>query len=207
MPRKRLSASSSERGGGYLSDLLDIFRLHAEAWQMELSTKAELRILHSQKQLLEARQDLVQTELRARRNITLSLYQGEEDEAQLQLQRTIRSVPAEQARASLQSEIETERLLAEREHLRHLRRSGNAPLPPSPRPEVRALSGSPLETEVSSTQIEALALRAMTRFSQLPPAETEHAWTQWRDELASRFPPYAVEEILRRVTEMQSLLH
>lgn len=97
------------------------------------------------------------------------------------------------ARRIIGADLETQRLLKERDQLRRERLSHPAvgsptvpALPPPSRPEPTAL-----EAHVSDQQMEVLALRALTRFSNLPPDEEERRWDEWRRELHARLPPYA----------------
>ena len=197
-------------------------------WQAKLAegaTEAELRVLACQMRLIEGRRAVAEAELQAR--ISLAEIQraeamrelevrrqaaeletvAEEAEAERVLLSAVRQATPEQARRIIGADLETQRLLKERDQLRR-ERLGH---PAAGLPTVPALAppGGPepaaLEAHVSDQQMEALAVRALTRFSNLPPDEEERRWDEWRRELHVRLPPYAAQEIERRADELRGL--
>jgi len=218
--------------------LFDLFHLRYQAWLAEEGTEAQGRILACQQQMivqqqavaaaqlqaratlaraeLEAQTALAAAELTARRQRAELTLEAEEAEAELRLHRRLQQAPPQAARLILDAEIETQKLLAERDQLRRLRLTGPAS-PPSP--AALPLPGSPalapgtspagtpaLDVHITDQQIESLALRAVTRFSSLEPSEAERMWARWRQELSERLPVYAVQEVTRRAEELRELL-
>jgi hypothetical protein len=161
----------------------DVVRLKFGALLFRHAAAAELTVLEARRRMAEARTTT------------------EEAEAECQLRRTLRQAPTEQGRQILGQETEIERLLLEREHLRQQRWRNGLPGAGSPLPALPAA----IEWEVSDQQIESLAVKAVTRFSQLPPAEAERAWARWRRELGVRLPPYAAAEVARRAQALRNL--
>jgi hypothetical protein len=163
---------------------------------------------------MQARTGLALEGWSARLQIAQVALEAEEAEAECAFRRRVYVAPPEQARQILGASLETERLLGERERLRRQQRTGSEPpapamipAPPSPLPPAMppALPAPALEEHVSDRQIEALALRAVTRFGGLPPEAAERAWQEWRRELERRLPPYAVQEVCRRAEEVRGL--
>jgi len=161
----------------------DVVRLKFGALLFRHAAGAELTVLEARRRMAEAR-------------ITT-----EEAEAACQLRRTLRQAPAEQARQILGQETEIERLLLEREQLRQQRWMSGLPGADPPSLALPAV----IEWEINERQIESLAVKAVTRFSQLPPAEAQRAWARWRRELGVRLPPYAAAEVARRAQELRGL--
>jgi hypothetical protein len=161
----------------------DVVRLRFGALLFRHAATAELSVLEARRRMAEARTTT------------------EEAEAECQLRRTLRQAPAEQGRQILGQDTEIERLLLEREQLRQRRWLGvlsSGGPPPSALPAA-------IEWEISDQQIESLAVKAVTRFSQLPPAEADRAWARWRRELGVRLPPYAAAEVARRAQALRIL--
>src|SRR5947209_7230318 len=112
-------------------------KLHA--WLTRQAAIAELAELDCRKQVLAAKADLFLTQLEAQYQIAQAARLAEEEEANRELHQQIRALPGD-ARAMLEREIETEKLLLERERLRHLRLTKTFPseatsqgqVPPSP---------------------------------------------------------------------------
>jgi hypothetical protein len=162
--------------------LLGVLRLHFQAVLVHHAAAAEVTILGARRQVAESRLATL------------------EAEAELQLRVTVAAVPPEQGREILGREMEVERLLLEREQLRKQRLIGG----PSQIPAPLALPPA-VDWEVSDQQIQALAVKAVTRFAPLPPGEAERAWVLWRRELGLRLPAYAAGEVARRADELRDL--
>ena len=205
-----------------------LFGLIRKNWQAHLTegaTDAELRMLACQLRVIEGRRAVAEAELNARisladlertanvrelegrRQAAELERQAEEAEAERALLASVRQASPEQARRIIGADLETQRLLLEREQLRRERMG----LPPAAPPAALALPapGRPgpaaLEVHVSDRQVETLALRALTRFAALPPGEAERRWDEWRRELHLRLPPYAAAQVERRVEELREL--
>jgi hypothetical protein len=161
----------------------DVVRLKFGALLFRHAAAAELTVLEARRRMAEAR------------TIT------EEAETECQLRRTLRQASTDQGRQILGQETEIERLLLEREQLRQQRWMSGLPGAGSPAPALPVA----IEWEVSDRQTEALAVKAVTRFSQLPPAEADRAWARWRRELGVRLPPYAAAEVARRAQALRNL--
>jgi hypothetical protein len=163
--------------------LVGMVRLKGRAWLTRHAAAATLVILE------------------ARRRVAVAGTATEEAEADLQLHRQVRVSGPEAGRTLLGQETEVERLLVERERLRRQRLPGalDAGVPLTP-----ALPAS-VEWEIDDRQVEALALKAVTRFAGLLPEEAERAWAAWRRELGLRLPPYAAAEVARRAEALRDL--
>ena len=209
--------------------LLGLARLKFGAWRAEQATEAELRLLDCRRRLdsarraatlsdiegraaaalaeLESKLSLAQAELDGRRRLLQGAIEVEELEGELALRRRLRQATPEGARQVLGAEVETQRLLLERERLRRERLTGSPPasLPAPPAPAPGHPGPPRLEAHVSDRDVETLALRAVTRFAALEPAEAERQWARWRAELASRLPPYAAAEVARRADELRGM--
>lgn len=199
--------------------LFGLGRLKYDAWRTETECAAELRILDCRHQLAEKRQAialselngklaLAQAEMDGRARLLRQALEAEEMEGELAFHRELRQAPPQRRLQILGAEVETQRLLLERDRLRRERLSGAA-LPPMP-PTLPAPTGAPpgqalLEQHVGDRQVEALALRAVTRFASLAPSEAEREWARWRQELSARLPAYAAEEVARRADELRGL--
>ena len=206
-----------------------LFGLLRKNWQAHLAegaTEAELRILACQVRVIEGRRAVAEAELRARiglaeiereallqelagqRQAAELGLQAEEAEAERRLMSAVRQAPPEQARRILGADIETQRLLKERDQLRRERLG--APPVPAPLallalPDPNGCEPAALEVHVTDRQVEALAVRALTRFAGLPPDEADRQWEAWRQELHARLPPYAAAEVERRADELRGL--
>lgn len=62
-----------------------------------------------------------------------------------------------------------------------------------------------LQWEITDSQIERLAVKAVTQFARLSGDESERAWALWRRELTLRLPPLAAAEVLRRADELRRM--
>jgi len=98
-------------------------------------------------------------------------------------------------RALVEQHIAIERLLLERAGMHR------QPEPPPHQPSVASL-----REEIDDRQVESLALRAATRFSQLPPETAPTARQAWEEQLRRRFPANVAAEVLRRTAELTELL-
>ena len=208
-----------------------LFGLIRKNWQAHLAegaTEAELRILACQGRVIEGRRAVAETELHARIGLAeiereamlrelagrrqaeeLALH-AEEAEAERRLMSAVRQAPPEQARRILGADVETQRLLNERDRLRRERLGAQPVLtltgPPAlPGPEAADAGETALEVHVTDRQVEALAVRALTRFASLAPDEADRQWEAWRRELHARLPPYAAAEVERRSDELRGL--
>lgn len=88
-----------------------------------------------------------------------------------------------------------EQRVSHRHRLRQLAKTGAAAGPHS----------GAVETEITDQDIEAFALKAVVRLSQVPADQVEAAWEAWRDELVRRLPPFAASEVIRRAEELRQL--
>src|SRR5579872_3028350 len=107
--------------------LLEVARLQAEAWLTERACDAEARILQAHLKVRQAEFALAEGEIEGRRRILKAALQLCEEEHEYRVLSTVRSVPSHQARQILGAELETERLLLEREQVRRHRLTGIAP--------------------------------------------------------------------------------
>ena len=226
------NAGSGGFHGGADGGQPGLFGLIRKNWQARLAegaTAAELRVLDCQLRLIEGRRVVAEAELSARirmaeigrdamlkelafrRQAAELALQAEEAEEERRFLAAVRQAPPEQARRIIGADQETQRLLAERDRLRRERLG--TPLP-APAPPVRALpppdpadagGTGALEVHVSDRQIETLAVRALTRFSNLPPDEADRQWEAWRRELHARLPPYAAAQVEARADELREL--
>ena len=224
------NAGSGGFGGGTGSGWPGLFGLFRKNWQAHLAegaTQAELRILACQVRVIEGRRAVAEAELRARiglaeiereamlrelagRRQAAELAQhAEEAEAERRLMLSVRQAPPEQARRILGADIETQRLLKERDQLRRERLGTSLPVPSVPAlpaPDYVDTDGTGgLEVYVSDRQVETLAVRALTRFSNLPPDEADRQWEAWRQELHVRLPSYAAAQVEARADELRRL--
>ena len=160
-----------------------VFRMRCTAWMVRCAARSELAMLD------------------ARRRVAESRRVAEELEADVHLGRELRNVLRDEAQGILETEVRIEGLLLEREQIRSQR----------PVRELVALAAdatppqAAMEQDLGDREIEALAVRAVTRFGTLSGVEAERAWTEWRRELVQRFPPYVAAEVARRVQELHSL--
>lgn len=203
--------------------LFGLMRLNRQAWLAEGAAEAELRILACQQRLIEARRAVAEAglqaqislaeieraaalrELESQRQAAELALRADEAEAERRLMASVRQAAPEQARRIVGADTETQRLLLERDQLRRQRLG-------TPSSATVASASAPAETEptglevhVSDQQVEALAVRALTRFAALPPDEAERRWDEWRRELQVRLPPYAAAEVEARATELRGL--
>ncbi len=220
----RYGQGNGHTGPANRPGLLGLLRLNWQARLTEGATEAQLRILACQMRLIEGRRAVAEAELQARislaeiqraaftrelegrRQAAELALQADEAEAERALLSAVRQATPEQARRIVGADLETERLLLERSRLRRERLGlpfaapPAAALPPPGEPQPATL-----EVHVSDQQVETLAVRALTRFAALPPAEAERRWEEWRRELHARFPVYAAAEIERRADELRAL--
>jgi len=204
-----------------------LFGLIHKNWQAHLAegaTDAQLRILACQLRVIEAQRAVAEADMQARfslADLERAAYlrelegrrqaadlarQADEAEAERALLASVRQASPEQARQIIGADLETQRLLLEREQLRRQRMG----MPPTPLtalalPAPSEPDPAALEVHVSERQVETLALRALTRFAALPPSEAERRWEEWRRELHLRLPPYAAAEVEQRVEELREL--
>lgn len=207
--------------------LFGLARLRYDAWRSEIECEAELRLLTCEQVLAERRQALALTEINGkyalaqaelsgklalaqadidgRIRLTRAALEAEELEEELTFQRRLRQATPDRARLILGADVETQRLLLERDQLRRQRTIGAVPAMPSRPAEGGPPGQALLEAHVSDREIETLAVRAVTRFALLEPAEARQEWARWRQELDARFPAYAAEEIASRADELRGL--
>jgi hypothetical protein len=180
----------------------EVARMQWDAWLTERATDVEVRVLHCQQQLVAERSALAQAELAAARSFVQEARQLEEEQYEWEFERTVRALPPYQARVIIDQDIETQRLLQERDLIR---RGGNPPrrVVAAPAPRMQLPEPAPaVEPHITEREIARLALRAATRFSQLEPQAADKAWARWEQEVRYRFPSYAAEEIIERANEM-----
>ena len=208
-----------------------LFGLIRKNWQAHLAegaTEAELRILACQVRVIEGRRAVAEAELSARiglaeieraamlselafrRQAAELALQADEAEEERRLLSAVRQATPEQARRIVGADLETQRLLKERDQLRRERLGTSLPapaLPPLalPAPDAADSETTALEVHVSDRQVEALAVRALTRFAVLPPDEADRQWEVWRRELHVRLPPYAAAQVEARADELRRL--
>ncbi len=225
--RAQLAGRAAQRpepaGSSARPSVFGLLRLNWQARLAEGATEAELRILDCQLRLIEKRHMVAGADLQARtiiadmeraaymrelegrREATDLARQADEAEAERALLASVRQAAPEQARRIVGADMETQRLLLEREQLRRERLAQ----PPAATNVALALPAPvepvALEVHVSDRQIETLAVRALTRFAGLPPDEADRRWEQWRRELHVRLPPYAAAEVERRANELRGL--
>lgn len=221
----RAGPGAERAGSSVRPSLFGLIRKNWEARLVEGATDAELRILACQLRVIEARRAVAEADLQGRisladmeRGAYMRELEGrrqaadlarlaDEAEAERALLASVRQAPPEQARRIIGADLETQRLLLEREQLRRERLG----LPPAAPTATRALPApaepepAALEVHVSDRQVETLALRALTRFADLPPDEADRRWEQWRRELRLRLPSYAAAEVERRAEELRDL--
>lgn len=221
-----LSAHETKSAGASARpSLFGLMRLNWKARLAEGATEAELRILDCQLRLIEKRRAVAEADARARMSLEdmeRAAYmrelegrrqaadlarQADEAEAERALLASVRRAPPEQARRIIGADLETQRLLLEREQLRRERLGLPLPAPSAALalPAAGPMEPAALEVHVSDRQVETLALRALTRFAALPPEEAERRWDEWRRELHVRLPPYAADEVERRADELRDL--
>jgi hypothetical protein len=138
--------------------------------------------------------------LAARHRVAQAGIATEEVEAELELRREVRAADPEARITILGQETEVERLLLERERLRSQRLNGAGAVMEVPLPAPTGV-----EWDIDDRQIEAMAVKAVTRFAALPPAQAAGAWAAWERELKLRLPPYAAAEVLRRVEALRAM--
>jgi hypothetical protein len=181
LPVLLLPTEPTERAEGMT--LIGMLRLKTQAWLTRHAAAATLVILE------------------ARQQVALAGTTSEEAEAELFLRREVRASGHQERQALLGQEAEVERLLLERERLRSQRQ--RAPLGGS---DVLPLAlPAAVEWDLDDRQIETMAVKAVTRFSALPPPEAERAWAAWHRELRLRLPPYAAAEVARRAEALRGL--
>ncbi len=218
-PIKSNPIKSSQSSAKPKRGLFGLARLSYDAWRTEVECAAELRVLSCEQQLTEQRQALAMTQLRGKLALAQADMDGrvlllrtaleaEEMEGELTFQRQLRQAPPARRLQIVGAEMETQRLLLERDQLRRQRLTGTVPTPSPSLPIPAAnipTSQALLETHISDREIETLALRAVTRFASLEPFEAQREWARWRQELEARFPAYAAQEIAARADELRGL--
>jgi hypothetical protein len=208
--------------------LVELARARYHAWLSERRVGVHMRVLDSRRRLLDGQAAVAETELCARRRLSELAIQAEEAQSELLWRRQLREVTYSEARRILGAEVETQKLLLQREALRRHRAMGTLPTPsaqghrsgglialpaaeitdeeddgigkPEPAPQ------DPFEVDVTDQQVEALALKAVARFSQLSTEEAETAWEAWRRELRRRYAPYTAAEVAQRAEELRGLI-
>jgi hypothetical protein len=183
-PAGPIVAAPSSPGPRRLT-LLGVLRRHYQAVLVHHAAAAEVTILQARQQVAEA---------------GLATLDAK---TELQLRVSVTAVPPAESREILGGAVEIERLLLEREQFRQQRRL-------DPLAEAGAVSAlpspsAPLDWEISDEQIEALTLRAVTRFAPLSPREAERAWAGWEREARLRLSPYAAQELIRRADCLRGL--
>lgn len=207
LPAVRQGTRSAPSAG-----VVSVTRLSFVAWLTECATGAQLRILRSRRQVVALQAALCEDELEARRRLGEATLRAEDAEAERDLRCRLRSSSAEEARAFLQDELERERLLLARTRLRQIPPPASQvlDLAHSTSTDTRSLAAEAatpsVEVEISDRQIDALALKAVTRFAALPAEEAERAWETWKHELRRRLPPYAAMEVACRAEALRGLL-
>jgi len=180
-PIARWTAPQPDDGFGV--SLLDLLRLKGRAWLVRHASVAQASILDSRTRVVQA------------------ATRAEDAHAELIFRRQLRQAPTAQRTEIAGREGEVERLLRERDGHRRQRLARVSP------DGLPALPDSPaLVPDISDRQIEALAVKAVTRFAALPAREAEAAWSAWERELEQRLPPYAAAEVAQRAAELRSLL-
>ena len=120
-----------------------------------------------------------------------------------------RAVEAEIRLLRARQQLDEARLEAARAARLREQAEAQQPTERSPDPALPSgRSGSPgaqAGWALSDAQIKALAVRAFRRFSQLPDEQANRAWTLWKQELRSRFPPYIAAEVERYAEELRQL--
>ncbi len=189
-----------ERPSGFFGAGMSQF----QTWCEERKNDAEVRRLQSQMRLIQARQALLDAQYQAVRSLHQAAAAAEEAAADHSLRRTLREVAPGEAHRILRIALEEEVILLQREQLRRYRLSeGVITLP-----EGGMGSGTPggLEVDLSTQEIERLALRAVMQIQTLPAMEHEAAFSRWTQELAGQFPAFAIAEITKRASELRALL-
>lgn len=160
--------------------LLSLCRLRYQAWLTRQSALPRLQILE------------------ARRRVARAATATEEAEAEVEFRREVRSTLRDQGVRVIQQDVQIERLLTERDRIRHQRQLADLSDCPS-------LPDPVIEWAISDREIERQALQAVTQLQRLAPELQEAAWAQWRQELALRLPTYAAVEVARRAAELRDL--
>jgi hypothetical protein len=214
--------------------VLALLRMRYEAWWTETASAAELRILDQQEQVITRRAVLAEAEFNARTRVIAAAVSAADQESEFALRMQLREASITDRFLILGAEVETQRLLAEREYLCGIRANKALPPPPHiPAPAPRAnlpclpTGGRPFpalperdphvdplkpeeigefELHVSDRQIDRLALKAVTRFQHLPRQEAQRAWASWEEELHRRLPMNTAAEVVQRARELQSVM-
>lgn len=195
--------------------LLGLLGAEWRVWAMERQTRLQLRSLACQRQLVEAEAQTARAVLGAREEVYRAAIASEEVAADLAFRRELARVPRSHRFEIVGAEVETERMLLERERLRHQRLAGNlaldtgaaSALPAArPAPETPAVpSPRAIEPHYTDKDIDAMALRAVTRVGSLAPEKAEQFWRDWEREAASRLPSMVAAEAIRRAHELASM--
>lgn len=171
----------------------ETWSLTTKAWLSERATDAQVRILAARTRLIDAEASVLEAEINARTRLVVAERRFQTEQQGGEAVQTAVSQLLPLTRAVLERQDAIERLLME--HDRRL----NLPPPTPP-----ALPPPPVSLDVVLTdqEIKHLAGKAVKRFSGLPPAEQEAAWSAWRAEIRQRFPGLAAEEICRAAREL-----
>lgn len=192
-----------EEARGYT--VFEVMHWNYVAWSTGAVNAAKERILLSQQRLIEQGTETALAHLNGREAIAAATMRAEEQEAEVGIRRQVRMLPAADARALLTSETEIERRLAIRSGYQQVRHqeSGSRLLPASPQVPPPQAS---VEIDVSDRQIEAEALRGVSRLGSLTASELRAESLEWQSDLRRRLPEYAAEEVIARTDRMLSLV-
>ena len=171
-----------------------ILWLFVVAWLTQLASLAHGAFLTSRTHISEAQCDFALHEYEIARQKAAAQLSTEEAQWQVGLQRRLHAADPEHLQELLLQLRDIETLRQELAGIRLMPSGGDGVL------------SSPIELQVSDKLIEQLAVRAVTRFSQLPENEAERAWADWERDLKARLPAYVVADVVRRSQELRQQL-
>ena len=200
-PHAAISQPSFRRAS-YGASIFEVLHHKVAAATEKAIQACDTAVLESQQRLMEQKASLVLCELNSRTSISHAMLAAEEAQAEVEFTRTIRELPASQARLLLTSSTETERRLAVRSGYRTARSQGRGEkLLPPPSPE-NASGSALIEVDVSEERIAREALQAVIMISGTPLSERAGKYHTWLRELNRTLPEFAVAEIEERAKVM-----
>lgn len=184
----------------YGASLWEVGHRKVAAWTERQLLEADRSVLASQQRLVEQKVSLALTELNGRTAISNAFAEAEEAAAEVEFARSVREMRPADARAYIATETETERRLTQRSAYRTARhnRAGERFLPPAPtsKPEAE------VAIEVSEAEIERHALLGFARLASAPQAMQKDEQAAFAEEVRSKLPDFAAEDVLSRVGQM-----
>lgn len=188
------------RSPGYGASLWEVGHRKVAAWTERALLEADRSVLESQQRLVEQKVSLALSELNGRTSISRAFAEAEEAQAEVEFARSVRQMRPAEARAYIAAETETERRLAQRGAYRSARHAGSGErfLPPAPasKPEAE------VAIEVSEAEIERHALLGFARLASAPRAMQQDEQAAFAEEVRSKLPDFAAEDVLSRVGQM-----